>query len=188
MASMPRRELLAQNVTIVPILVLGLVSYFVQAIPAPAPGGGNGYPLALAAAAVICAFQLTIIGWARGWRPLAYPYAWVVVFLIGTLFQSIAVWSVLRTGLPWLAATVTGTPHTEQFHMRTKSSRGSRMPCAYQLVGGPLSESPVPGAYLCITEATYLQAPDAEVHVTLSGLRTSLGMRVTSIDDIEVKP
>lgn len=147
MASMPRREALAMNLTTLPV-----------------------------------------IGWARRWKPLEFPGAWVFAFVIATLFYSVVFWPMIRAGLPWLSATLVGTPHTERVQMHTQWDRGVRALCHYKLLGGPLPDAPFPGHYLCITQAQYLQAPDAPVRVTLSGLRTSLGMRVTSIDAIKIRP
>lgn len=187
MASMPRRELLAMNLTTLPVIGLGIVCMFLQVVPARLPWGGNGYLVALMAAAIYAGIQFPIMGWARRWRPLEFPGAWVFAFVIATLFYSLAFWPMIRAGLPWLSATVVGTAHTEQFHMRTEWDRGTRALCHYKLLGGPLPDAPFPGHYLCITRAQYLQAPDSEVHVTLSGLRSSLGMRVTSIDLIDTQ-
>ena len=183
--SLSRRETLALNLTSLPALGLGLLSMFLQAIPAPLPGGGQGYPMALAAAALYTAVQFPIVGWARRWRPLEYPFAWVGAFVIATLLYSVAFWPMLRVGLPWAAAVVAGTPHTEQFTMRTERDPGPRSLCHYKLMGGPLPDGPFPGHYLCITRAQYLQAPESTVRVTLSGDRTALGMRVTAINAIE---
>lgn len=183
----PPGQSLVVSITVLAIIGLGVLCSTLEVIPDERFRGPSGYLSGLGLAALYASIQFLVVARVRRWEPLAFPHAWVGLFLIATLLYSLFFWPVVRLGLPWVAAAVAGEPVTERFEMRTdpQPRRTKSLSCRYGLRGGPLPEPVAPGYRLCITTEQWRQFPDTPVAVTITGDRTAWGMRVKEIVAIE---
>ena len=186
----PPGQNLAISVTTLALVGVSVACMPLQVISDPRFHGAAGYLLGLGLAVLYAAVQFVIVGLVRRWKPLDVPFAWIGLFLIASLLYSLFFWPVVTLGLPWAAAAVAGEPFVEQFEMHTEShpKRERSLACAHAVRGGPLPEPVAPGYRLCISAGQWERLPDAPVLVTLSGDRTTWGMRVKQVIAVEVAP